>query len=187
MIKYVKIKKKMDIWFNVLLHSNVDSIINFCLTSKYYYQFTNYTYFWLEKFKKDNLCIIDKNNSLMEEYKNVYQVERKIKFIERQYYFDFYRDNYERSIIFTLNIDDDLDWLPENWSDTIDHLNNYYEDTYTIQLIFEFNYVVNLYYVIYDEDGEEVVSSSKTISKSAVKDILKLTLYHLPNNKIEYY
>jgi len=43
-----------DIWFNVLLNSNLSDLDNLCSTNKQVYQLCNSPYFWLQKFKVDN-------------------------------------------------------------------------------------------------------------------------------------
>lgn len=69
-----------DVYFNILLNSQIDTLRNLCLTQKNTALHCNNNYFWIKKFEHDNLPLLSDQNSIsgwINEYKKVVNIQHK--------------------------------------------------------------------------------------------------------------
>lgn len=104
----------MDIYYEIMLNMDIDEINKNCAINKNFYNICSNKYFWINKFKKDGLVVMTKQNSVRD-WINEYITMKKVAY-QVNYIFQWLPVRFELNISFKKlykieEMENDLLWI----------------------------------------------------------------------------
>ena len=108
-----------DVWFNILLNTDVNDLQKVCYTNKNTINICTNDYFWIQKFNHDGYPLFSENNTSLQDWINEYNTIRRadrlanylIKLVTMEH---VNRPFYSKTINFRFNTTDELRFLPNH-------------------------------------------------------------------------
>lgn len=158
-----------DVFFVILLHLNLDDLIHLYMTNKMIYKIVHHKHFWYEKFKLNDLPLLNHFITPIEwvdEYRKVQDIKKQIYILLQKPYLN---------MCLILNQNDDITKI----LNVKNNINNkvLYIDVLNVNMIM-------LVYYVKDDDGYTIESLNHLITYMQLNDILFKFIYYYPYNDI---
>ncbi len=173
-----------DTLYNIMLNADIDTIKNYCTTSKEANKICHDKHFWINKFKIENYIVPKKYN--MEEYIKIHDLTLKAKQLLMLFQKERIVSDWINVIIY-FDKDNIIDILPEELKIAIDMTDIDPEEIEQLGIfmrLYEDDNPPSIGYVVEDDQGDDILGESIDTDENGIVDMLIKIMYYFPNREI---